>query len=297
MNRYQLILRDQETLEDRKVCSFQWKWFYTTSVFLVIIIMCLSFWLFNTIFSKWVNPLHYYNISSEKFIKMSSTIQELETHAKQHEQYILMLQSIINGEELPKNVINNINNNESSTLNKKAASHTDAIDDHNHENENESHNTEHECNHQVYASKAEKLPTKQKTSSLSITRETKNKIFFPPTNGNIISHYKEKSNPYKNGITMHAVKHSPVCCVNDGIVVFSEFVESQNNYVTIIQHKDSILSIYRYKAKPLRTAGAIMHAGDIIAILDSSTNDNEHNFAFELWMDCHHVNPEDYMVF
>jgi hypothetical protein len=297
--KYQLILRNVTTFEDKTICKFHPKWIYTVFIFFVAAIMSLSFWMFNTVFSKWVNPLHYYNISSENFYKMAETIQELETHAKQHEQYIEMLQSVINGEDLKQNTIQKTEIHEIKNLGSNEDSFCSEVDDCSAIYSSQIVSPETH-NQKIAPPKAQMNHSKDRFRESNIKKNSDSDfdiVFFPPSNGNIVAHYKEKSNSYKNGITMNSLKHSPICCVTDGTIVFSDFVENQNRYITIVQHRNSIVSVYRHKNKSFKPSGSVLSAGDIITIVNDDVNGENYNFSFELWIDCEHVDPEDYIVF
>lgn len=104
--KYQLIYRDLETLQERSICRYRPRWMYVFAIALLICIMAFSFLLFNTVFSLWVNPFHYYNISKDKFNELTNTIRDLELHAKQNDEFVKLLQKVINGENVPNELLN-----------------------------------------------------------------------------------------------------------------------------------------------------------------------------------------------
>lgn len=102
--KYQLIYRDLETLQEKSICKYRPVWMYIFATLIFTSIMAFSFLLFNTVFSLWVNPFHYYNISKDRFNELATTIRDLELHAKQNDEFVRLLQKVINGENVPNDV-------------------------------------------------------------------------------------------------------------------------------------------------------------------------------------------------
>jgi murein DD-endopeptidase MepM/ murein hydrolase activator NlpD len=300
INKYLLIARNIQTLEEKKIFVFRPKWLYWLTTFIVGSIMGLSFWMFNTIFSKFVNPLNYYNISSEKFTQIVDSLNELELSAKQNEQFVSLLQAMIAGKEVDIKDIYHTKNRETININ------------HNHLEENKiaglekSKSTgnsnfvdsihEHNSGH-VSTSTTISYPKDLDRPGKAKDFESMGLVFLPPANGNILSHYMDNNTPYKNGVTIISPANTPICCIADGVVIFSEYVLNQNLYTTIIQHSKSIISVYRHYGKCLLSTGDVVHTGDVISIVNNATQKGEYNFVFELWIDFHRVNPEEHIIF
>lgn len=301
MNKYQLITRNIKTLEEKQIFVFKPRWLCGLTTFILLLIIGLSFWMFNTIFSKWVNPLDYYNISSEKFTQIVHSLSELELTAKQNEQFVNLLQNIIAGKEVDIQDAVYSKKDQSETTNTNNLEQNKTINLPEIEKNAEARTIS--PNREQNASSNFKYKAK---SSLQEINNSLNKertlvpvglIFFSPTNGNIVSHYMSKGKLYKNGISIISPPNTPICCVADGVIIFSEYLVDHNLYTTIIQHNHSIISVYRHFGKCLFASGAIVHTGDVISIVDNSNQNGDYNFVFELWIDFHHVNPEDYILF
>ena len=70
-------------------------------------------------------------------------------------------------------------------------------------------------------------------------------------------------------------------------------------YVIQIQHNNNLISVYKHNAELLKEVGAIVKAGESIAIVGSSgelftTGPHLH---FELWLNGSPLDPEKYVLF
>lgn len=92
---YKIILRNVDTLKETFLFKIHKYWFWVYFWILILAVMGLSFYLFNTSFSKFVNPFHFYGVSKEKFNTMIRDLDELEKKAEQNTKYIELLQKII----------------------------------------------------------------------------------------------------------------------------------------------------------------------------------------------------------
>jgi lipoprotein NlpD len=79
-------------------------------------------------------------------------------------------------------------------------------------------------------------------------------------------------------------------------VVFSTW-SINNGYCIGIQHSDSYFSVYKHNATLLKKEGDYVRAGEAIAILGRSGDQEEiEHLHFELWHSGIAVNPVDYMT-
>lgn len=70
-------------------------WFWLYIFFFIITIIGFSFYLFNTFFSRFVNPFHFYKVSEKKFNRVVEDLVVLEKKVDQNDKYISLLQKII----------------------------------------------------------------------------------------------------------------------------------------------------------------------------------------------------------
>ena len=74
-------------------------------------------------------------------------------------------------------------------------------------------------------------------------------------------------------------------------------MELSHGYCIGIQHADSYFSVYKHNATLLKKEGEYVKAGEAIAILGRSGDQEEtEHLHFELWHSGIAVNPVDYMT-
>jgi murein DD-endopeptidase MepM/ murein hydrolase activator NlpD len=119
------------------------------------------------------------------------------------------------------------------------------------------------------------------------------KNFFVPLNGSVINGFNADEGHY--GVDIATDGDKIINATLDGTVVFSTW-SINNGYCIGIQHEDSYFSVYKHNATLLKKEGDYVKAGEAIAILGRS-GDNEvlEHLHFELWHNGIAVNPADYM--
>lgn len=243
--RFLLIKKISDSFEEKIIFNFKDKFFYFFLIFFIFLISFFSLIMFNTIFSKWLNPFHFYNINKDNFDKITFEISSLEEKCKQNDLYLENLQSIISDFENSKEIIEK---------------------------------------------KEEKIFIKKK-----IKKKDKNDysqiIFFNPLNGSII---EDSQNIFE--IKMKADENSNVCSIYDGIIVFSEKIDT--NYKTIIQHENGYLSIYTYEKKNSKIKkGSMIFGGDVIGFTGQIEKNKNFNFIFEVYCNGKVIDPRKIIVF
>jgi len=134
--------------------------------------------------------------------------------------------------------------------------------------------------------------------NLSISEETKslaNFHFFKPIEG-IVS--KElKVNEGHHGIDVVAEKNAGVKSTLNGKVIFSSWT-AETGHVIAIQHSNDLISIYKHNSVLLKKEGAIVKAGEVIAIVGNSgeftTGPHLH---FEIWFKGSPLSPTEVINF
>lgn len=127
------------------------------------------------------------------------------------------------------------------------------------------------------------------------SNEKDNIVLFSPANGTISEPYNLKAKHYAVDIVL--VKDAPIKAVADGTVIFAEWT-SETGHVIIIEHPNHLISVYKHNASLNKQQGDFVKSGEVIAAAGStgeySTGPHLH---FELWMDGHPLNPEDFIDF
>ncbi len=107
--------------------------------------------------------------------------------------------------------------------------------------------------------------------------------------------YDSKKGHY--GVDIVAKTNEPVKCVADGTVVMSSWTQDAG-YVIAVQHRGSLVSVYKHNAGLLKKVGSFVNAGDIISIVGNSgeMTDGPH-LHFEMWYNGNSLNPEEFVTF
>ena len=120
------------------------------------------------------------------------------------------------------------------------------------------------------------------------------KNFFVPLNGKVINPFDADKGHF--GVDIASEGDKIINATLDGTVVFSSW-SINNGYCIGIQHEDSYFSVYKHNATLLKKEGEYVKAGEAIAILGKSGDEEtfEH-LHFELWRNGLALNPAEYMT-
>jgi murein DD-endopeptidase MepM/ murein hydrolase activator NlpD len=120
-------------------------------------------------------------------------------------------------------------------------------------------------------------------------------VLFSPVSGTISQEFDAKIKHY--AVDIVALKDTPVKAIAAGTVIFSEWT-AETGYVIIMEHKNSILSVYKHNGSLNKNQGDFVRAGEVIASVGNTgeltTGPHLH---FELWSNGNPVNPTDYIDF
>ncbi|MBK21375.1 MAG: peptidase M23 [Flavobacteriales bacterium] len=134
--------------------------------------------------------------------------------------------------------------------------------------------------------------------NLSFSEESKSLAyfhFFKPITGLISKELK--INEGHNGIDIVAEKNAGVKSTLNGKVILSAWTV-ETGHVIAIQHSNDLISVYKHNSVLLKKEGAIVKAGEVIAIVGNSgkftTGPHLH---FEIWFKGSPLNPEEVINF
>jgi len=118
---------------------------------------------------------------------------------------------------------------------------------------------------------------------------------FPPVQGIISDGFNSKTKHY--AVDIATDKNQSVKSVADGRVIFSEWT-AETGYVIIIEHKFSLISVYKHNASLLKQQGDFVTSGEVIALTgDTGELSTGTHLHFELWSDGNPINPEEFINF
>ncbi len=125
--------------------------------------------------------------------------------------------------------------------------------------------------------------------------EVKQMHLMDPVDGYVTEEYDVKKEHY--GIDIAAKKDAPIKAVLNGKVIDASYT-LETGYVMMVQHPNSLISIYKHCSRLFKKPGDAVKAGDVLAIVGStgelSTGPHLH---LELWHNGRSLNPRDYIVF
>lgn len=121
-------------------------------------------------------------------------------------------------------------------------------------------------------------------------------FFFVPVSGTVTNAFNAGEEHF--GVDVTATEDDePVRCTLDGTIISAGWTTG-DGYVISVQHSDNLISIYKHCAALLKKTGEYVKAGDPIAIVGSSGEQNTGpHVHFELWYNGTPIDPNDYMVF
>ncbi|MDD2634386.1 MAG: M23 family metallopeptidase [Bacteroidales bacterium] len=118
---------------------------------------------------------------------------------------------------------------------------------------------------------------------------------YPPLKGIVVSPYNKASGHL--GTDIASAGETMIASTHRGVVVMSDYTV-KTGYTIIIQHKYSLVSVYKHNKSSFVKPGQFVETGEIIAVYgDSGENSSGEHLHFELWRNGLSLNPEDYIIF
>ena len=141
----------------------------------------------------------------------------------------------------------------------------------------------------------EKVDKEDKYNLFETATSVSNFVLFTPVSGTISEDYNIKDKHY--AIDIVVAKDTPVKATADGTVIFAEWT-TETGYVTIIEHSNDLISVYKHNASLTKQQGDLVKAGEVIAIAGNTgsltTGPHLH---FELWSKGYPINPNNFIDF
>jgi len=117
--------------------------------------------------------------------------------------------------------------------------------------------------------------------------------FFNPLQGLVSDTFNIGTGHY--AIDVVARRNSPVKATLDGTVVFSRWTP-ESGYVMVLQHSNDWISIYKHNSANFKKEGNFVSAGEAIALVGNSGEmSSGPHLHFELWHKGKPVNPGNYL--
>lgn len=130
---------------------------------------------------------------------------------------------------------------------------------------------------------------------LTTPKQEKAFVFFRPAKGIILNKFNPRKGHY--GVDIATAQNENVMAVLNGTVIYSGFT-IDDGYVIAIQHENEYISIYKNNTQLLKEPGAIVKAGESIAITGGQNKSTQKaHLHFELWQKGKTLNPEEHIIF
>ncbi|MFD2563543.1 M23 family metallopeptidase [Aquimarina rubra] len=141
----------------------------------------------------------------------------------------------------------------------------------------------------------EEVSREDKYSLFESEKSSTDFSLFPPVKGSVTDTYNVNERHY--AIDIAVPKDTPIKAAAAGTVIFAEWT-SATGHVIILEHGNSLLTVYKHNASLTKQQGELVKAGEVIATAGStgelSTGPHLH---FELWRDGYPTDPSKFIDF
>lgn len=271
---YRLLIIDEKTLEEQFSFKLSLLNVFNTVIGIIFTTIILSTSLIVFTPLKEFIP-GYLDVKIRKdIIELATKVDSLNISAEFQENYITNLQNIIDDK---------VNTTAPKTIKKDSLIIYKDI--------------------QIKASKADSLFREQiqnqEAYNLSDEKAKQtywSKLFFFPFKGSIIKKYSPKDGFF--GIEVATTENEVIKSILDGTVIISAWTQKQG-FLVQIQHKNNLISTYKYVKNSLKKTGDKVRAGDPIAVAgnDEQQKNRKAHVVLEIWENGNSINPEKYLPF
>jgi len=279
VNRYLLIIRNEENFAEKSTLSFTYAKVILLAVTVFIVLMLLSLLLVKTLLAQWFDPRHAQIEANKRLYELTVKVDSLATEVDQKDRFILNFQRVLSGD---------------------TASAYEAY-------ENQTSADNEVLNGNIDINRLSPVDSQFRQefeqTDLSLLRFASagygdlQEIFFfsPISSGFVSAPYNVQEGHF--GVDVVAKKNEPVKSVADGTVIMASWTQD-SGYVIAIQHRGNVISVYKHNAELLKEVGNFVNAGEIISIIGNTGDltDGPH-LHFELWYNGNSVNPEEFVTF
>jgi murein DD-endopeptidase MepM/ murein hydrolase activator NlpD len=278
VNRYLLIIRNEENFAEKTTFSFTYAKVILLAVTTFILLMALSLFLVKTLLAQWFDPRHAQIEANKRLYELAVKVDSLAQEVDEKDKFIMNFQRVLKGDTT-----------------EVYQSYNDVVND-----DTEAISTNIDVNTLSPVDSQFRQEFEQTDLSLlkfasTSYNELQEIFFFSPISGFVSAAYNVKEGHY--GVDIVAKKNEPVKCVADGTVILASWTQD-SGYVITVQHRGNLLSVYKHNAELLKKVGNFVNAGEIISIIGNTgeLTDGPH-LHFELWYNGNSVNPEEFVTF
>lgn len=272
--RYQLIIRNEENFAEKTSAGFTYSKIILFSVIFFAAMFVVSLFLVKTILAKWFDPKHAQMENNKRLLELDSKVDSLAIEVERKDKFIANFQRVLSGD-------------------------TTDLKDETHKDGNRVAAKPGElslaANDSAFRRDFERSDLSVITQTSVKYHELQGTFFFSPITGFVSDRYDVKKGHF--GIDVVAKTNEPVKCIAEGTVVFSSWTQD-SGYVIMIQHRGSLVSVYKHNAELLKKVGTFVNAGEIISIVGNSGElTNGPHLHLEMWYNGNSLNPEEFVTF
>jgi murein DD-endopeptidase MepM/ murein hydrolase activator NlpD len=272
-NRFLLIIRNEENFAEKRTFSFNYAKLIVFGITFLIIVFAASFYLINTVLFAWLNPEHSMIETNKKIITLSAEVDSLAVEVNRKDVYIMNFRRLLMGE--------NVSIHGDSLLNPAITPSKKDI------NLDELSRVDIRLRKEI----------EEEGTTLNLNAKYAgdiDKYFVKPVDGVLTEKYDFKKGDF--GVNIATKKNETVKSVADGVVIFVNYTNEGS--MIAVQHKNSLVSLYKNNSTLLKEAGEYVHAGDAIALTGNSANaTKKYMLHFQLWQEGSPINPEHFISF
>lgn len=270
--RHNLIIQNEENFSEKATYKFTYAKMIFIGFIVFVLLMTIAFYLVNSILKEWFDPRFTSQQNRMELVEMRRSLDSLEVELDQRDNYIQNIKRILTGQA------------------------DDPIDDV--ESNPVSPTEPNERFAQIDSSFKSEFETGGDflLTAMNDNLELREIYFFSPLEGYNISAPFDPLNDHF-GIDVLAREDEPIKSIADGTVIFADWTQN-DGYVIAIQHGQNMISIYKHNSGLTKDVGAIITAGEIVAIIgNTGERTSGPHLHFELWYDGAPVNPEEFISF
>ncbi|HNP17339.1 MAG TPA: M23 family metallopeptidase [Fulvivirga sp.] len=277
VNRYLLIIRNEENFAEKTTFSFTYAKAILLTVTVFILLMALSLFLVKTLLAQWFDPRHAQMESNKKLYELAVKVDSLAQEVDEKDKFIRNFQHVLSGDTLDAfQSYETTPTNENEVISSIDVTKLSPVDS-------------------QFRQEFEQTDQSLLKFASASYNELQEIFFFSPITGYVSAAYNVREGHY--GVDIVAKKNEPVKCVADGTVIMASWTQD-SGYVISVQHRGNLISVYKHNAELLKKVGNFVNAGEIISIIGNTgeLTDGPH-LHFELWYNGNSVNPEEFVTF
>jgi hypothetical protein len=275
-NKYLLIIRHDENFAEKTTISFTYAKLILFFFSILLLLMLMSLFLSRTLMAQWFDPRHENFIMTRQLITLTEKIDSLQNLNRIKEQRMEVIRMILSGEtegmEFNEESGEVQFNGERSNL--QSLPSIDSVFRRNFEESEIA------------------IVNVSKTAGTRLLDEL---YLFAPIEGIVTQGYKPQIEHY--GVDIVSKSNEPVKSIADGTVIFASWTMDAG-YVLAVQHRGSMISVYKHNSALLKKVGNFVNGGEVISIIGNTgeitTGPHLH---FELWYNGNPVDPEEFISF